>query len=174
MREAIPSLSHQHRHRADDQQQQPQTLRNADHAKAARYQCDHHRVVSQGDHFVHQNQSAPRCTDGERYEAHERDHVSKPGGPHGQSSSSYWRATWHNVEGSLSRGTKKRAKQRRISIDFLEFRTLHHQQARQHKAYHHMTDTSPTTVNRNTTPEIAQLSLSSEGISDREGSGSAD
>src|SRR5262245_31793248 len=116
MREAIPSLSHQHRHRADDQQQQPQTLRNADHAKAARYQCDHHRVVSQGDHFVHQNQSAPRCTDGERHEAHERDQVSKPGGPHGQSSSSYWRATWHSVEGSLSRGTKKRAKQRRISI----------------------------------------------------------
>jgi hypothetical protein len=100
----------------DGQQQQPQTLRKADHAKAARYQCDHHRVVSQGDHLLHQNQSAPRCTGGERYEAHERDQVSKPGGPHGQSSSSYWRATWHSVEGSLSRGTKKRAKQRRISI----------------------------------------------------------
>jgi len=117
MREAEPRLPHQlHRHRADDQQQPPQ-MRNADHAKAARYQRDHHREVSQGDHlFEHQNQNGPQSTGGDRYEAHERDQVSKPGGPHSQSSSSYWRATWHSFEGSLSRGTKKRVKQRRISI----------------------------------------------------------
>jgi hypothetical protein len=93
MREAEPRLSHhRRRHRADDQQ--PQTLRNADHAKATRYQCDHHRVVSQGDHLLeYQKQNAPQRTGGERYDAHERDQVSKPGGPHGQSSSSYWWAT---------------------------------------------------------------------------------
>ena len=47
MREAEPRLSHhRRRHRADDQQ--PQTLRNADHAKAARYQCDQHRDYLKG------------------------------------------------------------------------------------------------------------------------------
>src|SRR5262249_48138999 len=46
----------------DQQQQPPQTLRKADHAKAARYQCDHHRVVSQGDHFCEQQKPKAQST----------------------------------------------------------------------------------------------------------------
>src|SRR5262249_1272704 len=68
---------------------QPQTLRNADHAKAARYHRGHHRILSQRNTFrlcCHLFEYQPyKCqpTGGKCYEAHEIEHISKNGSPHG-------------------------------------------------------------------------------------------